>query len=342
MSELITAAVLGGSGFIGAEVLRLLAAHPGVEPVFVSAERQAGQRVGQVMPALRNTPLARQQLRPLNDLPKVDVAVSCLPTGVLPASLEHVTGQADLVINVAGDYRLRHPDDIARHYPESVAGWREPIPYYLPDFSPKPAGQVISLPGCMAVASILALYPLLRDGLVEHRVVVEAKTGSSGAGHVSTEHPAIRDGNVRVHKLHGHRHGPEVRQALGDLTGVTPDLQFTAISLPVSRGVLACAYTWLAPGVTAPEVRRAYGRVYRDTPFVHLNAGRSAMTFPMLKTVVGTNNAEVGFAVEDGRCVSVTAVDNVIKGGAGQAVQAINRIFGLPETLGLPEVASWP
>jgi N-acetyl-gamma-glutamyl-phosphate reductase len=342
MTSQITAAIVGGSGFIGGELLRLLAAHPQIDPVFVSSEKHAGKKAGQVMPALRNSGVARLELRPVDELPKVDVALACLPTGVLPACLEHLSGQADLVLNLAGDYRLRDPAGIGRHYPESAAGWRHPIPYYVPEFSARPTEPVVNLPGCMAVAGIYALYPLLQADLVEPRIVVEAKTGSSGAGASSTEHPAIRDGNVRVHKLHGHRHGPEVRQALGDLTGHTPELQFSAISLPVSRGVLVSAYSWLRPGVGAAEVRRAFARAYRDTPFVHLNAGRSAMSFPMLKTVVGSNTAEVGMAVEDDRCVSIAAIDNLIKGGAGQAVQAVNRIFDLPETLGLPEVGSWP
>ncbi|GAA5061893.1 N-acetyl-gamma-glutamyl-phosphate reductase [Thermocatellispora tengchongensis] len=345
MSERMRVAVLGASGFIGAELIRLLSGHPQAEVAFMSSQQHAGRPLGQVVSGLRNSRLAGRRLRGLEELSKVskvDVAFSCLPNGVLPGVLDEVSGQADLVLNLAGDYRLRDPAEIAEHYPESAGGWRQPIPYYVPEFGPRPSEPVVNLPGCMAVAGLYALYPLFADGLVEPRAVVDAKTGSSGGGAGSAEHPALRYGNLRVHRLHGHRHAPEIGQALGTLTGVKPDLQFSAFSLPVSRGVFATAYTWLRPGVEAGEVRRAFARAYADAPFVRVAGGRSPMTFPMLKTVVGSNTAEVGLSVEGSRCVTVAALDNLIKGGAGQAVQAMNRVFGLEETLGLPEVGPWP
>lgn len=342
MTDRITAAVLGGSGFIGAELIRLLAAHPQVEPTFVAAQRYAGQPVGQVVPGLRNSPISAHRMRPIDELPKVDVAFACLPNGVLPTILDDVGSQADLVINLAGDYRLRQPEEVARHYPGSVDGWRHPIPYFVPEFTARPTEPVLNLPGCMAVAALYALYPLFKAGLAEPEVVVDAKTGSSGSGTGSVEHPAVRDGNVRVHRLHGHRHAPEVRQALTDLTGHTPDLQFSTFSLPVARGVLVAAYGRLRPDAGIADVRRAYARAYADTPFVRMTSGRSPMASPMLKTVVGSNVAEVGVAVDGNRWVAVAALDNLIKGGAGQAVQALNLLYGLDERLGLPEASGWP
>jgi N-acetyl-gamma-glutamyl-phosphate reductase len=342
MTDQITVAVLGGSGFIGAELIRLLADHPHVKPTFVSSERHAGQRVGQVVPGLRHSCLAAHRMSPVEELPKVDVAIACLPTGVLPTILEHLSGRADLVINVAGDYRLREPDEVARHYPGSAGGWRHPIPYYVPEFTPRPIEPVLNLPGCMAAATLYALYPMFSADLAEPAVVVDAKTGSSGSGTGSVEHPAVREGNVRVHRLHGHRHAPEVRQALADLTGNEPDLQFSTFSLPVARGILVAAYGRLRPGVDTGDVRRAFARAYADAPFVHVSNGRSPMAFPMVKTVVGANTAEVGVAVEDDRWVAVSALDNLIKGGAGQAVQTLNIMYGLDERLGLAGVGRWP
>lgn len=342
MTDRITVAVLGGTGFIGAELIRLLATHPQVETKFVSSARHAGQRLGQVVPGLRNSLVGEQRMRSVDELSKVDVAVACLPNGALPAILEDVSGHADLVINVAGDYRLRHPDEIAKHYPESAGGWRHPIPYWVPEFCGKPIEPVLNLPGCMAAATLYALYPLFKAGLAVPQVVVDAKTGSSGSGSGSVEHPAVREGNVRVHKLHGHRHAPEVRQALSDLTGNTPDIQFSTFSLPVARGILVSAYGRLVPGAGSGDVRRAYARAYADTPFVRVNNGRTPMSMPMLKTVTGTNVAEVGVAVEDDRWVAISTLDNLIKGGAGQAIQALNRVYGLDERLGLPEASGWP
>lgn len=342
MTGRITVAVLGGTGFIGAELVRLLSGHPMVELAFVSSEQRAGQRIGQVVPGLRHSLAARQPLRTLAELSKVDVAISCLPNGILPQHLEAVCERANLVLNVAGDFRLRDPAEVARHYPASVGGWREPVPYYVPEFSDRPTGPVLNLPGCMAAAALYALYPLLRADLVKPDLVVDAKTGSSGGGAGRSEHPAVRDGNVRVHRLHGHRHAPELRQALADLTGVAADIQFSAFSLPVARGVLVAAYSRLRAGIGAADVRRAYAAAYADTAFVRVSNGRAAASFPMLKTVAGSNLAEVGVAVEGDRCVSVAALDNLVKGGAGQAVQALNRIHDLDERLGLAEAPRWP
>ncbi|MDG9672845.1 N-acetyl-gamma-glutamyl-phosphate reductase [Micromonospora sp. DH14] len=342
MSEHISAAVLGGSGFIGAELIRLLAAHPRVVPTFVSSARHAGQRVGQVVPGLRNTSIGGHHMRKLDEMPDVDVAFACLPNGVLPSVLDDVANRANVVINLAGDYRLRQTDQVERHYPASAGGWRQPIPYYIPEFAPTPTEPVLNLPGCMAAATIYALYPLFKADLAAEDVVVDAKSGSSGSGTGSVEHPAVRDGNVRVHRLHGHRHAPEVRQALNDLTGRAPDLQFSTFSLPVARGVMVSAYGRLKPGAGESDVRRAFARAYADAPFVRVAAGRSPMGMPMLKTVVGANVAEVAAVVSGDRWVVVSALDNLIKGGAGQAVQTVNRIHGMDERLGLPEAGGWP
>ncbi|PZG00930.1 N-acetyl-gamma-glutamyl-phosphate reductase [Micromonospora endophytica] len=338
----MSVAVLGGSGFIGAELIRLLAAHPQVGPTFVSSAKNAGQRVGQVVPGLRNLPIGGHHMRKLDEMPTVDVAFACLPNGVLPSVLDEVSDRASVVINLAGDYRLREPDQVERHYPASAGGWRQPIPYYIPEFAPKPTAPVLNLPGCMAAATIYALYPLYQADLATEDVVVDAKSGSSGSGTGSVEHPAVRDGNVRVHRLHGHRHAPEVRQALTDLTGRAPQLQFSTFSLPVARGVMVSAYGRLKPGVDGSDVRRAFARAYADAPFVRVAGGRTPMGMPMLKTVVGANVAEVGAAVAGDRWVVVSALDNLIKGGAGQAVQTLNRIYGFDERLGLPEAGGWP
>jgi N-acetyl-gamma-glutamyl-phosphate reductase len=343
MSSRMTTAVLGGSGFIGAELVRLLAGHPEADLAFVSSEAHAGQRLGRAVPGLRNASVAGHRLRALAELPKVDVAIACLPTGTLPECLEMVCERANLVLNVAGDYRLHDPAEVAAHYPASEGCRRAPVPYYVPEFSARPTGPVISLPGCMASAALYALYPLCHAGLIQPQVVVDAKTGSSGGGsHDGHEHPAVRDGNVRVHKLHGHRHEPEIRQALLDLTGAAVDLQFSAFSLPMARGVLVAAYSKLRDGAGLAQVRQAYARAYAGTPFVRVVSGSGAMSMPMLKTVTGSNVVEVGASVEGSRCVTVAALDNLIKGGAGQAVQALNKLHGLDERLGLPESAPWP
>ncbi|WP_371483747.1 N-acetyl-gamma-glutamyl-phosphate reductase [Kitasatospora sp. NBC_00315] len=339
----ITVAVLGATGYTGAELIRLLLDHPHTEIAFLSSEQSAGRSVGAVLPWLRNHPAAAQlKLRPLDELTEVDVAFGCLPGGRLPARMALVAERAKRVLNLAGDFRLRDPEQAAAHYPAS-ADWPEPFAYHVPEFADVPENRFVNLPGCMAAATLYALHPLLAHGLVEPDVVVDAKTGSSGSGRGSTEHPADRTGNFRVHRLHGHRHAPEIVQALNDYAGAAPDLQFSTYSLDTARGIVVSAYSRLRPGVGALDVRRAYAKSYARTPFVRLRPSpKSPQDHPMLKSVVGSNVAEVAVSVRDGRCVTVAALDNLLKGAAGQAVQTLNRLHGLPEATGLPFTAVAP
>ncbi|MFD7659505.1 N-acetyl-gamma-glutamyl-phosphate reductase [Actinosynnema sp. NPDC059797] len=333
----VRVAVVGATGYAGAELVRLLLDHPGVEPAFLSSERSAGAAVERVLPSVRNHPGARGlRLRPLAELPEVDVAFGCLPGGRLPGVLPLVADRAERVVNLAGDFRLVDPAQVAEHYPASV-GRSEPFAYCVPEFG-VPGERLLNLPGCMAVATLYALYPLVAGGLVEPDVVVDAKTGSSGGGKDPTEHPAERFGNFRPHKPHGHRHGPEVLRALRALAGAEVDLQFSTHSLDVARGVLVSAYSTLRDGVTGVDVRRAYLTAYATTPFVRVRGHG----LPTVKTVVGSNVAEVAALVRGRRVVTVATLDNLLKGAAGQAVQALNRLSGFPEHLGLPFTAVAP
>lgn len=345
--DTIRIAVVGASGYSGGELIRLLLDHPRVELAFLSAERKAGSAVGTVHPWLRNHPRAVGLiLRPLADLSEmdgVDVVFSCLPSGALPALLPQVSERAKRVFNLAGDYRLHDEAEVRTHYPQSV---ESPVcfDYFVPELSKSvPDSRYLNLPGCMAVTTIYALYPLFAGPLVHPQVIVDAKTGSTGGGRNADEHHAERAGNFRVHKLHGHRHLPEIRQAVAEATGNAPELQFSTFSLDVSRGIMVTAYARLLPGVSALEVKRAFAGAYVGTPFVRVRtAPKHPQDFPMLKAVVGSNVAEVAVSVRGGQVVVVAALDNLIKGAAGQAIQAMNLVHGFAETLGLPLTAWAP
>ncbi|MFC4334120.1 N-acetyl-gamma-glutamyl-phosphate reductase [Salininema proteolyticum] len=341
VDQSLTVAVVGASGYTGGEVIRLLADHPNADLVFLSAERNAGAAVGAVHPWLRNHPgVAKEKFRPLAEMPEVDAAFCCLPTGKLPPVLDTVAGQAKSVFNLAGDFRLRDAGELRRHYPDSTDAGGE-FAYYIPELSGgAPESRFVNLPGCMAVASIYALYPLFLDDLVEPHVVVDAKTGSSGSGKGSGEHPAERAGNFRVHKPHGHRHAPEISQAIAELTGVQPELQFSTYSLDTPRGILVSAYARLREDRQGLEVKRAFAKAYVGRPFLRLrSAPKKPQDFPMLKAVNGSNLAEVSVSVSGREIVTVAALDNLIKGAAGQAVQAFNLVHGLDEEAGLPRTA---
>lgn len=344
--ERIRVAVAGASGYTGGEVIRLLLEHPGVELAFLSAERHAGSTVVAVHPSLRNHPRAvGLRFRPLAEVEDVDVAFACLPTGALPARLSQLAGTAQRVLNLAGDFRLRDSGLVRRHYPQTAEHPpADEFAYYVPELSGAvPDSRFINLPGCMAVAALYALQPLFTDGLAEPRVVVDAKTGSTGGGRGGGESPAERAGNFRVHKLHGHRHGPEISQVLSDVAGTPVDLRFTAHSLDVPRGILVTCYTELRDGVKPLDVKRSFAKAYVGQEFVRVRpAPKAPQDFPMLKAVVGSNVAEVGVSVKDRECVTVAALDNLVKGAAGQAVQVMNLISGFDEGMGLPRTAVSP
>lgn len=343
MADKLRVAVIGASGYTGGELVRLLLDHPAAEPVFLSSERHAGTSVGAMHPWLRNHPGAGAlKFAGAASLGEVDVVFGCLPTGVLPGLLPSILDRAKLVLNVAGDFRLTDADEIRAHYPASIGS--PDFEYFVPELSAAvPEGRLVNLPGCMAVASLYALYPLVAGDLAERRLVVDAKTGSTGGGRGGGEHPAERAGNFRVHKPHGHRHLPEIRQALRSFTGAEPEIQFSTHSLDVPRGILVTGYARLREEVTALDVKRAYARAYVGKPFVRVRtAPKAPQDYPMLKAVVGSNVAEVAVSVRGREAVAVAAIDNLVKGAAGQAIQAMNLLHGLDEGLGLPRTAVAP
>lgn len=330
--------ILGATGYVGGELVRLLAGRTDLDVVFASSESQAGLPVGRVNPALRHAESGRRWiLAPLKQMPEVDIALACLPSGKLPELLSFVQQRARLVINLAGDFRLTDSALLARHYPASVIHPCSTATFGVPELMTDiPRSGVINLPGCTAVAAFYALYPLFKNNLVHTSVVVDAKTGSSGGGKDTNEHPAERAHNVRVFKFHGHRHEPEITGLIAKATGITPDLQFSVISLDLPRGIFLTAYARLVDGHSAIDVRKAFFTAYKDTPFVHYSSGgNGAHAMPRLKTVLSTNFADVGAAVDGNRVAVVTCIDNLVKGAAGQAMQVTNRLLGMDETTGL-------
>ncbi|TYP79035.1 N-acetyl-gamma-glutamyl-phosphate reductase [Paenibacillus methanolicus] len=347
-SKPIRVAILGGSGFTGSELYRLLGRHPYIEVAFISSESKAGVPVDRYfVHALRKKSGGSLKFSKLAELDgHYDAVFSCLPTGSLPPYIAHVAAHTDRIFNVSGDYRVNDPDLLRQHYPETL---KHDIPggshYFIPEFSAiNRDAKIVNLPGCMAVASIYTLYPLVARDLIEPRVVTNANTGSSGAGKASAETHAERAHNYRPHKVHGHRHKPEIEHALKVHENRTVDLQFSTFSLDLPRGILVASYSRLKEGVTELDVKKAFHGAYAAKPFVHYFHGKSGPQGPMIKTVLGTNNAEVAAYVEGDNCVSIASIDNLIKGAAGQALQAANLYFGLPEETGLAPAAegAWP
>ncbi|MFH8790546.1 N-acetyl-gamma-glutamyl-phosphate reductase [Streptomyces roseoverticillatus] len=340
----VRVAVAGASGYAGGEVLRLLLAHPGVRIGALTANSNAGQRLGAVQPHL--LPLAGRVLEATTAdvLAGHDVVFLALPHGQ-SAAVAAELGEGVLVVDCGADFRLRDAGEWERFYGSAHAGtW----PYGLPEL---PGGRValkgvrrIAVPGCYPTAVSLALAPAYAAGLAEPEAVVVAASGTSGAGKAAKAHLLGSEvmGSMSPYGVGGgHRHTPEMIQNLSAAAGERVTVSFTPTLAPMSRGILATCSAKARPGVTAEGLRSAYEKAYADEPFVHLLPEGQ---WPATAAVYGSNAALLQVALDEaaGRIVVVSAIDNLTKGTAGGAVQSMNIALGLPEELGLPATGVAP
>ncbi|WP_298801586.1 N-acetyl-gamma-glutamyl-phosphate reductase [uncultured Pseudokineococcus sp.] len=347
---MVRVAVAGASGYAGAEVLRLLLGHPDVEVGALTAASSAGTPLGQHAPHL--LPLADRVLEPTSAevLAGHDVVVLALPhgsSGPLAAEL----GDEVLVVDAAADHRLADAAAWEAFYGSPHAGtW----PYALPELPLAGGGRQrealvgarrLAVPGCYPTACTLALAPGMAAGLCEaDDVVVVAASGTSGAGRAAKVAMLGAEvmGSMSPYGVGGvHRHTPEVEQGLAAAAGEPVRASFTPTLAPMPRGILATATARARPGTTAAQVRAAWQDAYADEAFVHvLPEGR----WPRTKDVAGSNAVHLQVALDErvGRVVAVAAVDNLVKGTAGAAVQGLNLALGLPEGAGLSAVGLAP
>lgn len=337
--ETVRAAIAGGSGYIGGELLRLLLDHPHVDVVRVTSDSFAGKRVHHPHPNLRGrADLAFSPHAELAGEPSLDVLFLALPHGHTMARMTSYLDLAGVVVDLGGDFRLRDPADYPRYYgkdhpaPELLASFVTGLPEWHRD--ELRGADRIAVPGCMATAGILTVRPAAEAGLIDGPVQVDARTGSSGSG--ATAGPANlhaeRSGAMRLFAPTEHRHEAEIAQATG------LPVRMTATGVEAVRGVQVVCHAALAPGVREPDLRAAYRKAYANEPFVRIVAQRTGIhRLPEPKILAGSNYCDVGFAVaaDGAQAVLIGALDNLVKGGAGNAVQAMNVRFGWPETTGL-------
>jgi len=335
-SERRRVSIIGASGYTGGELLRLLLDHPGVTVEAATSRALTGQPLHRSHPNLR----ARSQL--LFTTPDTvgpsDVLFLCMPHGSAAKEVDRWMSLAPLVIDLSADFRLREPSAFKQWYEQdhpAPARLTEAI-YGLPELrrDAMPGARLISGVGCNATSMNLALLPLARAGLID-RAICDIKVGSSEAGaelSPGSHHPE-RSGAVRTYAPVGHRHEAEVIQELGPL-----NLQTTITAIEMVRGVLCTAHVLPTRRVDMKELWRLYRAAYGSEPFVRLVAERTGLhRLPDPKILAGSNYADVGFDVDErsGRIVACCAIDNLMKGAAGSAVQCMNIALGLPETLGL-------
>ncbi|MFF4379646.1 N-acetyl-gamma-glutamyl-phosphate reductase [Kitasatospora sp. NPDC001547] len=331
-------AVAGASGYAGGEVLRLLLGHPEVEIGALTGGSNAGTRLGALQPHL--LPLADRVLEATTPevLADHDVVFLALPHGQSAAVAEEL-GPNVLVIDCGADFRLRAAADWEQFYGSAHAGtW----PYGLPELPGHRAAlkgsNRIAVPGCYPTAVSLALFPAYAARLAEPEAVVVAASGTSGAGKAAKPHLLGSEvmGSVSPYGVGGvHRHTPEMAQNLTPVAGEPVTVSFTPTLVPMPRGILATCSAKARPEVTARSLRAAYTEAFADEPFVHLLPEGQ---WPQTSSVYGANTALVQVALDAaaGRIIAISAIDNLVKGTAGGAVQSMNIALGLPEELGLP------
>jgi N-acetyl-gamma-glutamyl-phosphate reductase len=343
------AAVVGGSGYGGAELIRRLLLHPDIELVRVASIDYVGEPLGAAHASLEGVPLAFEGIPPAQAAEGVDVVLLALPHKVSSEKMPELLRTRARVVDMSGDFRLKDTAAYARYYghehphPELLAAFV----YGLPELNRDRirTARCVASPGCFATTIELALLPLARAGLLEGIVHVQGITGSSGSGvapSAGTHHP-VRAGNLRTYRPLEHQHLPEIAETLAQAGARDLELRFVPISAPLSRGILATAFVEVPESWTEARLRKLYEDTFAGEPFVRVPRKR----LPEVAAVSGSNHAEVGVAVGasvKGRRTAALfgATDNLVKGGAGQAIQNMNLVLGLPETASLQDTGPWP
>jgi N-acetyl-gamma-glutamyl-phosphate reductase len=342
-----TVAVIGVSGYTGGELVRLLLGHPGVELSALAGRASAGARVGEVHEHLAATPIADRPIRTASEVGDVDVAFLALPRGgsasVAPGLLE----RGVRVIDLSGDFRLRAAD-----YPRWY-GFEHPAPAWIDKAvvglterfrADIVSAELVADPGCFPTPAVLGLAPLLEGRLIEPTpILVDGKTGISGAGKGggdASSHAAT-EGSIRPYRFPVHQHTPEIERTLALATGVETSVSFVPHLVPAVRGVLVTCYARAAGGATTGSVTERLAGAYEGEPFVRVLAPGAMVD---TKRVRGSNVVELQAVVDErsGTAIVVGAIDNLVKGAAGQAVQNLNVMLGMEETIALSTAGLYP
>ncbi|MDM7923644.1 MAG: N-acetyl-gamma-glutamyl-phosphate reductase [Pyrinomonadaceae bacterium] len=332
----IRAAIFGGSGYGGSELLRILLFHPNVEIGLVTAGEHAGKLVHDVHKNLRGLTDLHFEPTPddLSVLTDIDVAFFALPHGQAMALVPGLP-KGVRIIDLSGDHRLNDPDVFREFYKADHPGEiQSEFVYGLAETNREAivSARHIANPGCFATATILAMAPLVKSGLLTGRMVVDAKTGSSGSGAkaaANTHHPQ-RMNSFYAYKPFTHQHVPEIAQHLEMISGQPASLTFMTHSLPVSRGIFASCYLETSANLSNEDLRNLYDTFYANSFFVRMVDGS-----PDINWVKNTNFCDIAVHTKGTEVAVFSAIDNLVKGAAGQAVQNMNLMFGFDEKTGL-------
>jgi N-acetyl-gamma-glutamyl-phosphate reductase len=342
----IRTAILGASGYTGAELVRLLAHHPSVDLALLTADRHAGASMAAVFPHLAGLALPDLVRIADADFAAIDAVFCGLPHGtaheVVAALPERVK-----VFDLSPDFRLSDIATYEQWYgPHKAPALQPEAVYGLTELAREAiaAARLVACPGCYPTSALLPLVPLIEAGLIEaDGIIIDSKSGVSGAGRAAREaslYGEVAEG-IHAYGIAAHRHTPEIEQALGEAAGRAVTVAFTPHLMPMNRGILSTIYVRLAAAADADALRAELGRRYDDAPFVRVVPDGIA---PATRHVRGSNHCLIGVFADrlEGRAIIVSVIDNLVKGASGQAVQNMNLAFGLAETTGLAQEALFP
>jgi N-acetyl-gamma-glutamyl-phosphate reductase len=347
MNTPIRIAVLGASGYTGADLVRLALTHPRIKIAALSANSKAGQTMADIWPHFVPYPqLPRLVTSESIDYSQIDAVFGCLPHAASASLLGKLNGPR--IIDLSADFRLKDAAVYADWY-----GGAHPAPALLPEAvygltefarAALPAARLVACPGCYPTAVLLALQPLLAAGAISpDRITINALSGVSGSGRSLKEanlFPEVAEA-VHPYAIGRHRHMPEIEQQLSAAAGASVIVSFTPHLVPMNRGELVTCVVEMTPGQTVADLRAILGATYAAEAFVHLLPEGSA---PATRMVRGSNHAVVNVYADriPGRAIIIAAIDNLVKGSSGQAMQNFNLMFGLPETMGLEAAPLFP
>jgi N-acetyl-gamma-glutamyl-phosphate reductase len=336
----IKASVLGGSGYSGIELLKILSGHPSVQIDRVFANNSAGKYLHEINPWFKNRLEIRLESFSADSVGSSDVVFIALPSGEAMNVVPQLLRLGKKVIDFGGDFRLKDISLYEKFYKrthsarESVRG----AVYGLPEWNSAAikSASLVANPGCYPTSAILPLAPLLKEGLVNKKgITVSSLSGVSGAGRSASVEMSFVEVNetVKAYKVGSHQHNPEIKTVLEDIVGSSVSITFVPHLIPITRGIYSSMYATISNGATTADIMRSYQKYYSTAPFVRV----SENTIPEIKNVLYSNYIDIGFQLypENNQIMVFSVIDNLVKGAAGQAVQNMNILFGKNETEGL-------
>lgn len=344
---MIKVGVIGATGYAGAALVYLLTKHPNVKIVYLASHSYAGEIFSDIYPNLNGEcDLVLEEVDMKNASEKCDVLFLALPAGISTNLIDENVIKNTVVIDLGADFRLNDRDVYKTWYKKEAPSQKllDEAVYSLADLDPNGMKHtnLISNPGCYTTCSILTLSPLVKSNLIEtDSIVINAMSGTSGAGRSNKTANLFCEVNesVKAYGVTTHRHTPEIEMALNKMSDEDVMVQFTPHLIPMDRGILATCTAKLKEGVTKEMVHEAFNSLYKDSKFVHLlKEGH----LPETRFVKQTNRIDVSYTVDErtNNVIGIGAIDNIIKGAAGQAVQNMNLRFGFDESMGLDDVTS--